>query len=66
MWLVAAMLDSTEMGHFIITEGSSGQCWAGQVSSVIEVSPGECPGGDELWSVLKDEFSGGRMEGGQG
>ena len=40
--------------------------WAGQVSSVIEVSPGECPGGDELWSVLKDEFSGGRMEGGQG
>lgn len=63
---MAAVLDSTEMGHFIITEGSSGQCWAGQVSSVIEVSPGKCPGGDELWSVFKDEFAGGRIEGGAG
>lgn len=39
---------------------------AGQVSSVIEVSPGECPGEDEQWSVLKDEFSDGRMEEGAG
>ena len=59
---MAAVLDSTETGHFVITEGSSGQCWAGQVSSVIEVSPGECPGEDEQWSVLKDEFSDGPME----
>ena len=22
---------------------------------MIEVSPGECPGGDELWSVLKEQ-----------
>ena len=53
------MLDRAETGHFIITESSSGQRWAGQVSDVMEVSPGECPGGDESWSVLNDEFSGG-------
>lgn len=61
---MAAVLDNTETGHLIITESSSGQCWAGQVSDVMEVSPGGCPGGAESWSVLKDEFSGGRMGGG--